>query len=60
MWHLTNHTDQHSKYNSYTPEQWARIRKYATENGATRAAKHYTAVWGIFINESTAMMQSHI
>ena len=30
------------------------IGKYAAENGATRAAKHYSAVWGIPINESTA------
>ena len=30
------------------------IGKYAAENGATRAAKHYTAVLGIEINESTA------
>ena len=35
-------------------EQCARIGKYAAENGATRAAKHYSAVWGIPINESTA------
>ena len=35
---------QHGKYNSYTPEQRARIGKYAKENGATRAAKHFTAV----------------
>ena len=54
MWRLTNHNDQCGNYNSYTPEQWARIGKYASENGATRAAKHYTAVWGISINESTA------
>ena len=30
------------------------IGKYAAENGATRAAKHYRAVWGIPINETTA------
>ena len=45
---------QRGKYNSYTPEQRARIGKYAAENGATRAAKHFTAAWGISINESTA------
>ena len=44
---------QRGKYNSYTPEKRARIGKYASENGATRAAKHYTVVWGISINEST-------
>ena len=43
---------EHGKYNSYAPEQWARIGKYATENGATGAAKHYIAVWGISINGS--------
>ena len=45
---------QREKYNSYTPEQRARIGKYTSENGATHAAKHYTAVWGISINESKA------
>ena len=34
---------QRRKYNSYFPEQWARIGKYAVENGAMRAAKHFTA-----------------
>jgi len=42
------------EYNSYSNEQRAMIGKYAVENGPTRAAKHYTAVWGIQINESTA------
>ena len=50
--HLTNHNDQRGNYNSYTPEQRARIGKYTSENGATRAAKHYTAIWGNSINES--------
>ena len=45
---------QRRKYNSYFPEQWARIGKYAVENGAMRAAKHFTAAWGISMNESTA------
>ena len=44
---------QRGKYNSYTPEQRARIEKYAPENGATRAAKYFTAAWGISIYEST-------
>ena len=43
---------QRGKYNSYTPEQWARIGKYAEENGATHAAKHFIAAWGISINKS--------
>jgi len=30
------------------------IGKYATENGPTHMAKHYTAVWGIQIDKSTA------
>ena len=42
------------KYNSYTPEQRAEIGKCAAENGATNAAKRYTAAWGITVNESTA------
>ena len=40
--------------NSYSKDQHAKIGKYAAENGATRAAKHYAAAWGIPINESTA------
>lgn len=47
-------SQKRGKYNSYTPEQRAKIGKYAAENGPSRAAKHYTAVWGIHINESTA------
>ena len=42
------------KCNSYTSEQWAKIGKYAAENSATCAAKHYTAVWGVSIDESIA------
>ena len=30
------------------------VCKYTAENGATNAAKHYTATWGINVNESTA------
>ena len=43
------------KYNSYSAEQRAKIGKYAAaENGPTLAARHFTATWGININESTA------
>ena len=42
------------KYNSYTPQQRAKIGKYAAENGPTKAAKHFTTIWGIHVNESTA------
>ena len=42
------------KYNNYTPEDRARIGKYAAENGATRAALHFSKVLGLDINESTA------
>ena len=45
---------QRRKYNSYTLEQRVRIGKYAAENGATLAAKHSTAAWGISINKCTA------
>ena len=41
-------------YNSYTPQKRAKIGKYAAENGPMRAAKHFTATWGIHVNESTA------
>ena len=32
------------EYNSYATEEWALIRKYAAENGLTKAAKHYSEV----------------
>ena len=48
---VSDKSHQHGKYNSYYLEQRATIGKYATENGA---AKHFTAAWGISINESTA------
>ena len=51
---LDSKSQKRGKYNSYTPEQRAKIGKYAAENGASRAAKYYTAVWGIHINESMA------
>ena len=41
------------KYNSYMPQQRAKIGKYAAENGPMRAAEHFTT-WGIHVNESTA------
>jgi len=47
--------EQHQgKYNSYTNEQRAEIGKYAFENGATTAARHYSNAWSVKINESTA------
>ena len=45
---VSDKSHQHGKYNCYTPKQWARIGKYAMENGATHAAKHFTAVLGYF------------
>ena len=30
------------KYNSYTPEERAKIGKYAAENGSTRAARYFS------------------
>ena len=42
------------KYNSYSPEDRARIGKYATENGPTKAAAHFSKVLDCKINESTA------
>ena len=49
-----NKSQRSGQYNSYSKEQRARIAKYAAENGTTCAAKHYSAVWGIPIYESTA------
>ena len=42
------------KYNSYTPQQRAQIRKYAAEHGPTNAAVHFSLLWKISMNESTA------
>ena len=39
------------KYNYYTPQQRAKIGKYAAENDPMRAAKHFTVIWGIHMNE---------
>jgi len=36
------------------PQQRAKIGKYAAENGPTKAAKCFTTIWGIHVNESTA------
>lgn len=47
-------SQQRGKYNSYSPEQHAELGKYVAENGPTCAAKDFTAVWSIPINESTA------
>ena len=43
----------HGKYNSYTPQQRAKIGKYAAKNGPIKAAKHFTTTWGIHVNELT-------
>ena len=51
---LATSTEPRGKYNSYSFEQRAMIGKYAAENGATSAARHFTTVWGINVNESTA------
>ena len=41
------------KNNCYSPES-ASIGKYAAENGTTRAAKHFSHMLGLTVNESTA------
>ena len=43
---------QHRKYNSCSPEQRARIGKYAAENGATCEA--FNSSLGVFLIESMA------
>jgi len=42
-----------STYNCYTGKQRAQIGKYAAENGPTRAAKNFAALWKVDMNEST-------
>ena len=49
-----NETGKRGKYNKYSPNDRAKIGKYAAENGATKAARHYSKVMGFTINESTA------
>ena len=50
----TSKEQPQGKYNSYNDEQRAKIGKYAFENGATTAARHYSNAWGVKIDESTA------
>lgn len=40
------------KHSTYSPELRARVGKYAAENGATRAARHYSKEMGFEMNES--------
>ena len=47
-------TKSRGKYNSYTPRQRAQIGQYAAENGSTKAAVHFSSLWKLNINESTA------
>ena len=47
-------TKSRGNYNSYTPRQKAQIGQYAAENGPTRAAAHFSSLWKLNINESTA------
>ena len=41
------------KYNSYSPEEGAKIGKYAVENGAIRASRHFSKRFDRSISEST-------
>ena len=38
------------KYNHYTPEQRARIGRYAAENGGSRAALHFSAMLDVKVS----------
>ena len=42
------------KYNTYTPEERARVGKYAAENGASKAASYFSKLLDRKITESTA------
>ena len=42
------------KYNDYTPEERARIGKYAAENGPVRAVRYCSKVIGKSVPETTA------
>ena len=41
------------KYNLYTDKQCAELGKYGLDNGPSTAARHFSEVWGMNINEST-------
>ena len=41
-------------YNKYTAEERASIGKYAAENSATKACRHFSSTAGRQISESTA------
>ncbi len=41
------------KVNRYSPEDRAKIGTYAVENGASKAARHYSKIMGVVINDST-------
>ena len=41
------------KHNGYSPEQRAEIGRYAAENGATRASRHFSTRWNMDIPESS-------
>ena len=41
------------KYNRYSPEDRANIGTHAVENGASKAARHYSKIMGVVINDST-------
>ena len=48
-------SDKHrKKYNDYTPEEKARIGRYAAENGPARAVQHCSKEIGKSIPETTA------
>ena len=42
------------KYSDYTPEDRAKIGKYAAENGPARAVRHFSSVLGMKVPETTA------
>ena len=50
---LSKSTDR-GKYNTYSKRQRAQIGKYAADHGPTKAATHFSLLWKIPINESTA------
>ena len=43
-----------TNYNLYTPRQRAQIGQYAAENGPMKAAIHFSSLWKMNINKSTA------
>jgi hypothetical protein len=44
------------EYRYYSPQQKAKIARYAIDNGATKAARHFSEKLGTKLNDSTVLL----